>query len=57
MGAELQVSIPGLAKAEVDELIKAADTTCPFSNAVRGNVDVKYNHEQELSPDPPPSNL
>ena len=42
LGTELKISIPGLSTDEVDKLIEAADKTCPFSNAVRGNVDVKY---------------
>ena len=42
LGAELQVKLPGLSEEEADKLIEAADKTCPFSNAMRGNVDIKY---------------
>ena len=56
LGAELRVSLPGLERSEIDELIQAADKTCPFSNAVRGNVDVRYTSEPAVSPDKP-SNL
>jgi lipoyl-dependent peroxiredoxin len=37
---ELQISVPGLAKEKVQELVDAAHLVCPYSNATRGNVDV-----------------
>ena len=37
---ELQISVPGLDKAKVQEIVTAAHQVCPYSNATRGNVDV-----------------
>jgi len=37
---ELQISVPGLAREKVQELVDAAHFVCPYSNATRGNVDV-----------------
>lgn len=56
LGAELRVSLPGLERSDWDKLIEEADKTCPFSQAVRGNVDVRYTYEPAVSPDKP-SNL
>lgn len=40
LGAELQISIPGLEKSVVEEIVAGAHARCPFSKATRGNVDV-----------------
>lgn len=37
---ELKVSIPGLHRAQAEQLVEAAHKVCPYSNATRGNVDV-----------------
>lgn len=38
---ELEVSLPGLPKAEAESLMQTAhDSVCPYSNAIRGNVEV-----------------
>lgn len=39
--AELAVTVPGMPAGEVQTLIEAAHQVCPYSNATRGNVDVK----------------
>lgn len=39
--AELDVYLPGMAKDEAEKLVSTAHTICPYSNSVRGNVDVK----------------
>ena len=39
--AELTIALPGLAKAEAEKLVADAHQICPYSNATRGNVDVK----------------
>jgi osmotically inducible protein OsmC len=36
----MQVSVPGLNRAELEALVAAAHEVCPYSNATRGNVDV-----------------
>jgi lipoyl-dependent peroxiredoxin len=37
----LDVSLPGLARAEAEALVEKAHLVCPYSNATRGNVDVR----------------
>ena len=37
---QLEVSVPGLPKQQVQELIEQAHVVCPYSNATRDNVDV-----------------
>ena len=36
----LAVSVPGMDRAAVEQLVAAAHEVCPYSNATRGNVDV-----------------
>jgi Ohr subfamily peroxiredoxin len=38
---ELQVSIPGMDKAAARAIVEKAHHVCPYSNATRGNIDVK----------------
>ena len=38
---ELQVSLPGLARADAEALVAKAHQVCPYSNATRGNIDVR----------------
>ncbi|GAA4353677.1 organic hydroperoxide resistance protein [Kangiella taiwanensis] len=38
---ELQVSIPGMDKADAESLVEKAHQVCPYSNATRGGVDVR----------------
>ena len=38
---ELAVALPGLAHADAEALVEKAHQVCPYSNATRGNVDVK----------------
>lgn len=37
----LAVSLPGLDHAEAETLVHKAHEVCPYSNATRGNIDVK----------------
>jgi Ohr subfamily peroxiredoxin len=39
--ADLDVYLPGLAEPEAKKLVEVTHTICPYSNATRGNVDVK----------------
>jgi lipoyl-dependent peroxiredoxin len=41
--ARLNVSLPGLDHRVAQALVDAADQTCPYSKAIRGNVDVAIN--------------
>lgn len=38
--ADLEVRIPGVPQAQVQELAEAAHQVCPYSKATRGNVPV-----------------
>ena len=38
---ELAVSLPGVPRAEAEALVEKAHQVCPYSNATRGNVDVR----------------
>lgn len=39
--AELKVSLPGMPREQAESLVQAAHVVCPYSNATRGNIDVK----------------
>jgi len=38
--ADLEVSLPGLDRADAEKVVEAAHQICPYSNATRGNIDV-----------------
>jgi Ohr subfamily peroxiredoxin len=38
--ARLNVSVPGVEREVAQTLVDAAHQTCPYSKAIRGNVDV-----------------
>ncbi|GAA2790183.1 organic hydroperoxide resistance protein [Saccharopolyspora taberi] len=38
---ELSVSLPGLDEAQARKLTEEADQVCPYSNAIRGNVETQ----------------
>jgi len=40
IAARLNISLPGMDRAQAQQLIDAAHQVCPYSNATRGNVDV-----------------
>lgn len=39
--AALIVDLPGIERAEAQKLVEAAHQICPYSNATRGNLDVR----------------
>jgi organic hydroperoxide reductase OsmC/OhrA len=41
--ARLNVSVPGVEREVAQTLVDAAQQTCPYSKAIRGNVDVVIN--------------
>jgi lipoyl-dependent peroxiredoxin len=42
LGVELDVTLPSIEDGEAAaELVRAADKVCPYSNATRGNVEVR----------------
>ena len=43
LGARLNVSIPGVDREIAWALIDAAENICPYSKAIKGNVEVEFN--------------
>lgn len=41
LAAELKVSLPGMEAAAAQALVAKAHEVCPYSNATRGNIEVK----------------
>jgi lipoyl-dependent peroxiredoxin len=41
----LEVSVPGVPRAEAEALVAKAHQVCPYSNATRNNIDVKLTVE------------
>lgn len=41
LAAELQANIPGISLEEAQALTEKAHQVCPYSNATRGNIEVK----------------
>ncbi|GAB4517552.1 MAG: organic hydroperoxide resistance protein [Roseibium sp.] len=41
LAVALDVSLPGLEKSVAEDLVAKAHEVCPYSNATRGNIDVK----------------
>ncbi len=41
--ARLSISLPGLERDVAEALVSGADQACPYSKAIRGNVDVAIN--------------
>jgi len=37
----LRIAMPGIERAQAEALVEKAHQVCPYSNATRGNVDVK----------------
>ena len=37
----LKVSLPGMPRADAEALVQKAHVVCPYSNATRGNIDVR----------------
>ncbi len=41
LAAELRISLPGIEQTAAEALIAKAHEVCPYSNATRGNIEVK----------------
>jgi len=41
LDVELAINLPGLDKAAAEALVAKAHIVCPYSNATRGNIDVR----------------
>ena len=43
LAVTLNVEIAGVTQEKAEEIVRAAHAVCPYSNAIRGNVDVQFN--------------
>lgn len=43
LAVTLDVAITGVDQTKAEEIVQTAHTVCPYSNAVKGNVDVQLN--------------
>ena len=43
LAAQLDVNVPGVSQEEAENLVEQAHQICPYSNATRGNIEVKLN--------------
>src|ERR1700741_988261 len=41
LDVELAISLPGVPRSDAEALVEKAHHVCPYSNATRGNVDVR----------------
>jgi lipoyl-dependent peroxiredoxin len=41
LAVELEISLPGIEASQARELVEKAHRVCPYSNATRGNIEVK----------------
>ena len=41
LSVELQISLPGMDRATANSLVEKAHLVCPYSNATRGNIEVR----------------
>jgi organic hydroperoxide reductase OsmC/OhrA len=41
ISAELDVNLPQLEADDAERIVRAAHKVCPYSNATRGNIEVK----------------
>jgi lipoyl-dependent peroxiredoxin len=41
IAARLNISLPGLERAQAEQLVAEAHKVCPYSNATRNNIDVQ----------------
>jgi osmotically inducible protein OsmC len=43
LSVTLDIAITGLDQAKAEEIVQQAHAVCPYSNAIKGNVDVQLN--------------
>ncbi len=46
--ATLTVTLAGVDQATAEQLVREADAICPYSNAIRGNVDVHQDSDRAV---------
>jgi osmotically inducible protein OsmC len=42
LSVTLEVTIAGVDQSKAEEIVRAAHVVCPYSNAIKGNVDVQF---------------
>ena len=42
LSVEMKVKVPGLSREETQDIVNKAHEICPYSRAVKGNIDVKF---------------
>lgn len=42
LSVTLEVAIAGVDQSKAEEIVQAAHAVCPYSNAIKGNVDVRF---------------
>jgi lipoyl-dependent peroxiredoxin len=42
LAAALEVTVAGIAESQARDLVHRADAICPYSNAIRGNIEVAF---------------
>ena len=40
--AHLTVTIPGMDRAQAEDLVRKAEIVCPYAHATRGNIDSRF---------------
>ena len=40
---DMKIKLPGMDRAQAEQLVQAAHQVCPYSNATRNNIDVRLN--------------
>jgi Ohr subfamily peroxiredoxin len=40
IAVRMKIHLPGMERAQAQQLVDAAHQVCPYSNATRGNIDV-----------------
>jgi len=43
LSARLNISVPGIERSVAQGLVEDAERICPYSKAIRGNIEVTYN--------------
>lgn len=43
IAVEMNISLPGMDRADAERLVETAHKVCPYSNATRDNIEVKLN--------------
>lgn len=42
LSVKLEVTISGIEQDKAEEIVRTAHAVCPYSNAIKGNIDVQF---------------